>query len=294
MRSVWASGAVGLAILLGDPSEARACTCIPGWSLIDTAATEIPSGAPLVFATSCGGSVEPWTVVIDGLPTELGSPEMDGWVVRVPLDSTTSIGAQVQVYLDCTMHDDVACEQDDTEILLANYTVGAADTTAPAPVTSVAFTLPPDESGTECFAVAGKQMIDVSVEIDDREPFTWIELVVQVAGEDVERTTRPILPTGPLGGVVHVDEGASDDEICVSAIVHDASGNVATAVQECVVPAVDPESRGCACRSAPQRGEAAWSVGVLAVLFRRRRSRSTARSCTAAASLSIRPSASAA
>jgi len=45
MRSVWASGAVGLATLLGDPSEARACTCIPGWSLIDTDATEIPNGS---------------------------------------------------------------------------------------------------------------------------------------------------------------------------------------------------------------------------------------------------------
>jgi MYXO-CTERM domain-containing protein len=190
--------------------------------------------------------------------------------VRVPLGSETPIGADIQVYFDCTMQDDVACEKGDTEILLAHYTVGAADTLAPDPVASVAFTAPQNQAGTECFAVAGKQMIDVSVEIDDREPFTWIELVVQVAGEEVERTTRPIRPTGPLGGVMHVDEGAIDDEICVIATVHDASGNVAPAVQECVAADADAESRGCACSSAPQRGAAASLVGLLAVLVRRR------------------------
>jgi hypothetical protein len=271
MRSLLAAGVVGLVIVLGDPSEANACTCISKWSLVGTQASEIPSGAPLLFASGCGGSVEPWTVILDGVPAELGTPWADGWVVKVPLGSATSIGADVQVYLDCTVQDDVACEQGDAEILLAHYTVGAADTTAPAPVASLSFTPPQDEAGTECFSVEGKQMIDVSVEIADREPSTWIELVVHVAGEIVDRTTRAIPPSGPLGAVMHVDEGVGDDEICVSVTVHDASGNVSTPAQECVAPAVDAESRGCACGSQPQRGQAVSLFGVLAMLVRRRR-----------------------
>ncbi len=271
MRSIWVASAVGLAVGLGGPSEARACLCLPGWSLVDTVATEIPNGAPLVFGSGCGGSVEPWTVVIDGVPTMLGSPEVDGSIAKVPLGFVTPIGADVQVFLDCMVQDDLACEDGDTEILLAQYTVGAADTTAPAQVASLAFTLPQDDAGTDCFAIAGKQMIDITVEIDAREPFTWIELVVHVAGDEVERATRPILPTGSLGGVMYVDEELSDDEICVTAIVHDASGNVATPVQECVAPAVDAEPRGCGCSPSPQRGLPAALFGALAVVFRRRR-----------------------
>lgn len=263
--------AIGMATALADPGEARACTCIPGWSLLDADAKEIPNGAPLVFAGACGGSVDPWTVVIDGAPAMLGTPEDDGWLVRVPLGYATAIGADVEVFLDCTMDDRGVCAPGEGELLVARYSVGAADTTAPMPAASVAFTPPEAETGTECFAVAGKERIDVRVELDAREPFTWIELVVHVAGEEADRTTRPIPPNGRLDASAYVDEGAGDEEICVDAIVHDASGNSSTAVRECIEPAVDAEARGCACGSGPRRAVSTLLFGAFAVILRRRR-----------------------
>lgn len=274
MRSTAAAVVVGVGVGVAAAlasSEARACTCIAGWSLLDADAKEIPNGAPLVFASACGGSIGPWKVVIDGAPTTLGTPVPDGSLVRVPLGHATATGADVQVFLDCTMDELGVCAPGDVDLLMARYTVGVADTTAPTPPASVALTLPEDDAGTDCFAIDGKQRIDVGVEVDTREPFTWIELVVQVAGAEVERTTRPIPPSGHLDAVAYVDEGADDEEICVDAFVHDASGNSSTAVRECIVPAVDAEARGCSCGSGTGRAAVTCLVGVFAMILRRRR-----------------------
>jgi MYXO-CTERM domain-containing protein len=278
MRWVAMVGVIGGAAWIGVPTEARACSCAAEWTLVVPSA-EHPAGAPLRFDSYCGGSFEPWSVTVDGMPANFGEPAFHGEIATMAIMPTPEVGAEVVVMVDCTQRfDDSACDVDDVITERARFTIGPPDTTAPPAALDVAFAFFEDD-GNSCNSTEDHLTITADVEIGDREPETWIELVLSRAdGLEVARTGRPMPADGGLATVLFGNEEALDfPEICVEAIVHDAAGNQAPGVQHCVVEDADEddeplELRGCACTSAPTPPWHAAFLGLLVFVLRRRHS----------------------
>lgn len=106
----FAIACIGIAAWLGVTADARACSCIGDWSLFAPAGETHPSGAPIVFASSCGGSFDPWSVMVDGAPATLAQSAIDGEIATAAIMPTPAEGAEVVLMLDCSqVYDDPAC-----------------------------------------------------------------------------------------------------------------------------------------------------------------------------------------
>ena len=272
------AGAIGVATWLGAMADARACSCREGWSLLGPSSGEHPHGATLVFESSCGGSFEPWSVTVDGEPTSFGALTNLGEIATMAIAPMPEVGAEVVVLFDCGVGaGDPACTAGDSLIERARFTIAAPDTIPPPPALELTMALGEDDSGNDCASVEGQRPIEVSVEIGEREPGSWIELEVhRVDGVMVTRTGRPLPEAGVLTTVIHASEDAlAFPEICVGAVVRDASGNVAPSVQDCVVQDGGSDGhpglrRGCACAATTAPGWQAALLGLLVLMLRRR------------------------
>jgi hypothetical protein len=269
---------IGVATCLGIEADARACTCTEDWTLLVPASAEHPRGAALVFGSRCGRSFEPWSVTVDGMPASFGVPVAHGEIATLPIVPTPAVGAEVVVMLDCTGRvGDPACSPGDALVEYARLTIGAQDTIAPPPALDVTFELLEEDGGDECSSIEGHQAIEANVEIGEREPGTWIELVLhRVDGVELVHTRQAMPEDGALTTVFHVQENALDfPEICLDAKVQDASGNVAEVVQDCMIERGDGAGRslfrrGCMCAAGPAHGWGAALLGLLALMLRRR------------------------
>jgi MYXO-CTERM domain-containing protein len=267
---------VGVAVWLGVAVEARACSCAGEWNLV-VPSSEHPENAPLVFETTCAGSFEGWSVTVDGDAADFGAPSIYGDVSTLQIMPTPAIGAEIVVMVDCAQRlDDTACGEEDGVVERARFAIGAADTVAPPPAVDVTFAiLEPDQGG--CFDLEDHGTLEAEVEIDDREPGTWVELVVSRAdGNGIASTGRLMPEDGDLMAIFYAaDEALAFPEICVEAIVHDAAGNLSAGAKDCRVEDTNEddgplEGRGCSCTSAPARSWEAALLGLLVFGLRRR------------------------
>jgi len=273
------AGAIGIATWLGAVADADACTCSDAWSLLGPAAGEHPRDAVLVFESSCGGSFEPWSVTVDGVPASFGERVNHGEIATMAISPAPTVGAEVVVLFDCSEGaGDPACAAGDSLSERARFTIVAPDTIAPPPALELTMALVADDSGTDCSSVEDQRPIEVSIEIGEREPGSWVELTVaRVDGVTVARTGRPLPEAGGLTTVIHVQEDALEfPEICVDAVVHDASGNIAPAVQDCEVQDGNVEGhplfrRGCTCAATTAPAWHSVLLGLLVLMVRRRR-----------------------
>lgn len=286
MRLGWVACAFGIAAWLGGATEARACSCIEGWSVLAPFGDEHPSGAPIVFASSCGGSFEPWSVTVDGAPASIATPVIVGEIATGAIMPAPAEGAEVVLSFDCSLASaDDACAGNTATIERARFTIGPADMIGPPP--AVALTMDPrEEVDDDCFASAGMQAFDVTIDFGDREPGTWIALDLERGGAPPLASTRlPVPQEGSASTVLLVDEDVLDfPEICLHGVVHDASGNVTlntedasnifpATVEDCIfaenpgIGQVGPLRR---CAVAPTTEWSSAFVGLLVLMLRRR------------------------
>jgi hypothetical protein len=276
--AIMGASTIGVATWLGVAADARACTCTEDWSLLVPTSAEHPRGAALVFGSRCGRSFEPWSVTVDGMPASFGVPVTHGEIATLPIVPTPGVGAEVVVMLDCTGRvGDPACLPGDALVERARFTIGAPDTIAPPPALDVTFELLEEDGADDCSSSEGRRAIEANVEIGDREPGTWIELVLQrVDGVELVHTGLAMPEDGALTTVFHAHEDGLDfPEICLDATVQDASGNVAAVVQDCMIERGDGSGRrlslrGCMCAAGPAHGWGAALLGLLALMLRRR------------------------
>ena len=271
--------AIGVASWVGGAADARACSCAGEWALIVPFGAEHPRGAALVFESSCGGSLAGWSVTVDGMAASLGAPVVDGEIATVPIEPLPAVGAEVVVMVDCVGREsDPECGVDDTLDERARFTIGPPDTSAPPPALEVVFEVLPNEDES-CFSAEEHRMIETNVEIDEREPGTWIDLELRRAdGMVIAHTGRAMPEDGSLTTLFLAHEdGLAAPEVCLTAAVQDASGNVAAPPEDCLFGGPDgPDPslfhRGCRCTAGTEHGWDAALLGLFALMFRRRRS----------------------
>lgn len=264
-----------LVLVYAASRTAHACSCFGTSSLLAPAGDEHPVDAPLVFAHPCGGSIEAWSVTVDGAPAMLVPADTWPRIHTATITPAPPLGGEVVLSIDCANALDVPeCTDPGAVIEGARFTMGAVDTTPPAAVDDVSLELEEGTFNTGCDETTLGLQLLARVDVDPIEPGTWMEVRFLRDGEELRNTAQEI----PAGGVVedyhYVDPSEVEgSEVCVSATVRDASGNVATAQQDCQAIASDDgddDGPGCACAT-EAAGPPTLAVLVVAMLRRRRR-----------------------
>jgi MYXO-CTERM domain-containing protein len=266
--------ALGALVLVYAPTRAaHACSCFATSSLLAPAGDEHPVDAPLVFASSCGGSIEAWSISVDGAPAMLVSADSWSGIQTAAITPAPGLGAEVVLSIDCANTFDVPeCTDPGARLERVRFTMGAVDTSPPAAVDGVTLELEEGEFNFGCDETTLGLQLRASVDVDPIEPGTWIDIRFLRNGEELRRTTQEIPATGVVEDYHYVDPNEVEgSEVCVSATVVDASGNAAAAEQDCqAIASDDDEKSGCACAT-DAAGPPSLLVLVVAMVRRRRR-----------------------
>lgn len=260
-------GGISVAIVLGAPREARACSCGGSSTLVAPVAAEHPAGAPLVFGSGCGGSLESWSATIDGLPAALVGTG-DG-IHRVAIDPAPPQGALVVLSVDCSeAFFEPDCTDPEAVIERARFVIGPPDTSAPPPVDAVTLEQEDGAFDIGCFEDTVDLRLGAIVEVGTREPGTWVEVRFLRDGVEIQGNSHTIPENGVVESSHYVDRSElAGSETCVSVAVLDAAGNAAAAEEDCEQFA----GEGCGCATEPAALDAALAFGVLVLVRRQRR-----------------------
>ena len=262
-----------LVIVCAAPSAAHACSCFGTSSLVAPASEHHPVDAPLVFASDCGGSLEAWSVAVDGAPAMLVSSDAWTGIHTVAITPPPPLGAEVVLSIDCANAFDVPeCTDSGTLLERARFTMGAVDTTAPAAVDDVSLEVEEGAFNIDCDGTTLDLKLGVRVDLDPVEPGTWAQIRFLRDGEELRTAAQEIPENGVVEASHFVDRSELEgSEVCVSATVLDASRNVAAAEQDCqALASDDDDDSGCACAT-DASGPPSLAVLVVAMLRRRRR-----------------------
>jgi MYXO-CTERM domain-containing protein len=264
---------VAFALVYAPAQAARACSCFETSSLVAPAGDEHPVDAPLVFGSACGGSIESWSVTVDGAPAMLVSVDRWSGIETAAISPAPALGAEVVLSIDCANASDVPeCTDLGAMLERARFTMGAVDTTPPAAVDGVTLEIADGTFYASCDENTLDLQLRARVDLDPVEPGTWVDVRFLQDGEELRSTAQAIPADGVVEDYHYVDRSAVEgSEICVSARVLEASGNAVAAEQDCqVIGSADDDDRGCACAT-DAAGPPSLAVLVVAMLLRRRR-----------------------
>lgn len=244
--------ALSMAALAGGvamlPRAVEACTCGGVLQLIRPLSGEHPAGAGLLFSSSCGWSLNPYAVTVDGAPATLAFDEQfentaSDVLVLMSIDPPPQPG-QVVVLDRCEEDGNAAaCGPGVSFEQVAQFTVGAVADAASPPAGGAASLV--HEEGWYLMCSTYPLRFDVSLTELDQSGESEVLYVLEMRNSNgTLAATHAVFvepPTSTVDTSIYLSHSPRDvEEYCVSVAARDLSGNSTLVAEHCGSESITP------------------------------------------------------